>query len=313
MTAYGAPGGGARDNPQSYRPGRGAVVTGVFQFSKGEQLSVVVGQPGDYRDGTSCCTMGGAGGGGTFLWKTSSDAEPLIVAGGGGGAAYGSSSNQYWGGPGMANTKGGYGSRGSNSPGSNGGGGPRGGGSYPGGGGGGWKGQTSCSNCGYGKPGGFLGGSPQRSGYDYEGGFGGGGGGYYEGGAGGGYSGGGGGTYSHNGGGGGGSYLHSAAKLGEMAAGGNQLPVGFVVLEKLKTDNPDELVVTTCGAVGRTGPDTTMCNNHYNLLQNTMFKFLGTTNGIQVGYLAAGAGGESSLMSANCGILFPRSCTVAHD
>ncbi|EDQ87129.1 uncharacterized protein MONBRDRAFT_33536 [Monosiga brevicollis MX1] len=243
IRAYGARGGNARDGNALYRGGHGAYVWGKFRLAKDSVINVVVGQPGTVpgADNSYTTDNGGGGGGGTFVWLDEDDDEPLIVAGGGGGASYNSWSQEYWGQPGRASTRGsdslpygghggqhGYGGVGYTLGGSFG----------SAGGGGGWRGDAIClyssQMCGYGRPGGFVGGLPSTSTTEYLfGGFGGGGAGYYEGGGGGGYSGGGGGRHSsHGNGGGGGSYVRNTALDWGWSEGGNDLIAdGLVVIE----------------------------------------------------------------------------------
>lgn len=84
ITAYGARGGhGLRDNP-NYSGGHGAKAWGTFNLKKGDVLSVVIGQPGNYASEIGASETGGGGGGGTFVWVNSEEI-PLVVAGGGGG------------------------------------------------------------------------------------------------------------------------------------------------------------------------------------------------------------------------------------
>ncbi|WP_273321509.1 glycine-rich protein [Vallitalea guaymasensis] len=75
ISAYGAQGGfGAREG------GKGAIMTGDFQLTKGQIIEILVGQQGE-RHGE-----GAGGGGGTYV-VSSIDQTPLVVAGGGGGGA----------------------------------------------------------------------------------------------------------------------------------------------------------------------------------------------------------------------------------
>jgi hypothetical protein len=76
ITAYGAQGGGAFG-------GRGAVMSGVFEFSEGETIDILVGHQGEAIN-NDC-----AGGGGTFV--ATPTGSPLLVAGGGGGGFEGES------------------------------------------------------------------------------------------------------------------------------------------------------------------------------------------------------------------------------
>ena len=83
IQAMGARGGDAQLSSQ-YQGGAGAHVWSTFQMQPGDLIKVVVGQPGNYREGTGASSWGGAGGGGTFVWRAGQD-MPLLVAGGGGG------------------------------------------------------------------------------------------------------------------------------------------------------------------------------------------------------------------------------------
>jgi hypothetical protein len=233
---------GARVSGQVYTSGRGVKVRGDISLTKGDVLTIIVGQYIDSPNTGNASTYTGlGGGGGSFVAKSGTI---LIAAGGGGGAStYTSNSPQgYNGGDGLTTTSGGYGDA-ANSLGAGGTGG--GGGTvytavssqmYRGGAGAGWSavgqngngstthpfGQVSYyGEGGFSYSGGFIGGD-----YNYSwgnptayasthGGFGGGGGGngIISGGAGGGYSGGGiGGAGSYiAGAGGGGSYIVSTA------------------------------------------------------------------------------------------------------
>ena len=92
LTAKGAAGG---DQPESTKPGRGAIISGTVNLKRGDRLFIVVGQMG-YSTGTSDTDAGG--GGGSFIViedPSSSDilkvgtlnvpVTPLIIAGGGSG------------------------------------------------------------------------------------------------------------------------------------------------------------------------------------------------------------------------------------
>ncbi|MBT4651737.1 hypothetical protein HOC13_04430, partial [Candidatus Woesearchaeota archaeon] len=77
----GAEGGSGTDG--SSVGGKGAIMKGDFSLTKGQVISILVGQQG-LSDG------GGGGGGGSFVWDPTSITLPLIVAGGGGGSGDGS-------------------------------------------------------------------------------------------------------------------------------------------------------------------------------------------------------------------------------
>jgi hypothetical protein len=65
----------------SYRGGRGAFQAGTVDLKFGDQIHIIVGQPGTGKTGQS-----GGGGGGTFVVRKNGDAwEPLVIAGGGAG------------------------------------------------------------------------------------------------------------------------------------------------------------------------------------------------------------------------------------
>jgi len=79
IEAVGAAGGyGLQSNNGQYR-GRGARMNGTFSLSKGEIISILVGQEG----GINSVFYSSGGGGGTFVVRGCS--TPLIIAGGGGG------------------------------------------------------------------------------------------------------------------------------------------------------------------------------------------------------------------------------------
>ena len=80
MQAYGAQGG----HKGSGTGGSGAYVSGEFQFTAGDVLTIIVGQQGTSIQ-TTGNSYGGGGGGGTFVFDQSGG--PLIIAGGGGGAS----------------------------------------------------------------------------------------------------------------------------------------------------------------------------------------------------------------------------------
>ena len=61
--------------------GRGALMRGYFDLTRGQKLKILVGQKG----GSPTSTYGGGGGGGSFVVDSNND-TPLIIAGGGGGA-----------------------------------------------------------------------------------------------------------------------------------------------------------------------------------------------------------------------------------
>ena len=80
IETIGASGGYSKDSV--INGGRGARMIGNFMLTKGENISILVGQRGEkayYNKKT------GSGGGGTFVVR--GDNKPLIIAGGGGGVA----------------------------------------------------------------------------------------------------------------------------------------------------------------------------------------------------------------------------------
>lgn len=78
ITAAGAAGGHGN---ASFKGGKGAYQEGSFDLKYGDELWIVVGQPGVGRTNQS-----GGGGGGSFVVKKVGETwEPLIIAGGGGG------------------------------------------------------------------------------------------------------------------------------------------------------------------------------------------------------------------------------------
>ena len=150
-----------------FKGGLGTRVWGEFDLKAGTNLSVVVGQHGNYRPNGGGGAHGGGGGGGTYIWLTDNDQMPLIVAGGGGGASYAS----YAGLNAQLSESGASASPSGGSGGSNGAGGN--GASQDsfgiGGGGGGWKSDGTCPYysyiCGRGKLGDFVGGQQRAGGY----------------------------------------------------------------------------------------------------------------------------------------------------
>ena len=94
--------GAAGFNGSNGTPGRGARVRGRVNLTKGETITIVVGQVGEISSGTA---VGGSGGG-TFVVRRAGN-EPLFVAGG--GSANASSAN---GRDGQTTTRGGVGSSG---------------------------------------------------------------------------------------------------------------------------------------------------------------------------------------------------------
>lgn len=66
--------------------GKGALVSGRYNLTKGEKLKILVGQPSSQGLNQNSRSGGGAGGGGTFVAKHA-DNTALFVAGGAGGCA----------------------------------------------------------------------------------------------------------------------------------------------------------------------------------------------------------------------------------
>lgn len=196
IVANGAEGG--HNNNSGVAAGLGAMMSGDFTVTPGQQLKILVGQQ-------PTATAGNGGGGGTFVTDMSN--SPLIIAGGGGGSAGTTDSPDK---NGQITTTGGTGAAGGGIGGSAGNGGGIGSSGFQSGAGGGLL--TNGSDGWTSATGGFAfvnGGSGGTTNAPANGGFGGGGSGssYVVGGGGGGYSGGGSGGNSTAGvGGGGGSY-----------------------------------------------------------------------------------------------------------
>ncbi|CAN5868307.1 hypothetical protein BH11GEM2_BH11GEM2_17370 [soil metagenome] len=79
LTAIGAQGGYGPADGSGNQGGRGAKMSGLFNFTAGDVFSYAVGQAGSAYAGN----YNGGGGGGTFFVSASNN--PLLVAGGGGG------------------------------------------------------------------------------------------------------------------------------------------------------------------------------------------------------------------------------------
>ena len=136
-----------------------------------------------------------------------------------------------------------------------------------GGAGAGWNSNGQCGTrhpelCGLSRASNFLGGYNTVITGMFEGGFGGGGAGVAEGGGGGGYSGGG---ATTGGGGGGGSYRSGIAS-GWAARGASSSPQGRITIREL-TNAEADVYVTTCGAVGRSGPSESNCRAEYGMTE----------------------------------------------
>lgn len=290
ITAAGAMGGeGMQQRSGTYYGGFGAIATGWFNLTAGEDIYIVVGQSGRVNRGhiSSSSNYGGGGGGGSFVFTNST---ALVIAGGGGGASY----TSYRGGSGLASENGGDASPSGQRGGQGGSGAIQTQSSTNDGGpGAGWRSSGRCSYratpCG--KTGGinctsecWYGGSGNCGSECFEGGFGGGGGGgRYEGGGGGGYSGGGGGVHSHGAGGGGGSFVGTFN--GGVNEGANLEIDGYVLLEIIEETTLTSSVTTTltsCGALGREGPQRLdECRNVYSPATSSDLTLDGVEHGIQ--------------------------------
>ena len=210
IEARGAEGGNS--NSSNFGPGQGAILSGDFAVTPGQQLKILVGQKPQFGNGNG-------GGGGTFVTDISNN--PLIIAGGGGGSSNADNPNK----DAQLGTAGGDGPLGGGAGGDNGEGGKVGVGFYQGGGAGGLltDGEEGSYSDDFGKA--FVNGG--AGGLTFAvGGFGGGGHGsaWVIGGAGGGYSGGGAGSNVNveGGGGGGGSFnggANSTAMVGNTGHG----------------------------------------------------------------------------------------------
>lgn len=93
--------------------GRGAVVQGVFNLTRGDKLTILAGQPGANTTQPSTYSSPGAGGGsfvvlGNIASVGFANVQPLIIAGGGGApAAWTSNTSILPGGYGVTTTRGG--------------------------------------------------------------------------------------------------------------------------------------------------------------------------------------------------------------
>lgn len=217
IEAAGAQGGW--NTSSSTAPGLGAMMSGDFAVTPGQQLKILVGQQPSNGSGNG-------GGGGTFV--TDNANTPLIVAGGGGGSSQSADSPDKHG---QITTTGGTGAGGGGAGGSGGNGGNIGASGFQSGAGGGLL--TNGADGWTAGTGGLAfvnGGSGGTANAPANGGFGGGGSGssYVVGGGGGGYSGGGSGGNSTAGvGGGGGSYN---AGTNQSNTGGVNTGNGYVVI-----------------------------------------------------------------------------------
>jgi hypothetical protein len=223
---------GGRDSYYGQAGGLGASIRGDFQLTQGQELNLIVGQPG-YDN--SYNNWGGGGGGGSFAWVNGTS-TPLIAAGGGGTGGANFTSSKAGG---QTGTTGGNGTNPGGGDSSSGGtnGNLGGQGNCSGGSGGGWNGGYT-SHCG----GGFSyprmqdSGTGATSGWnnnpnDHNGGYGGGGASYGGGGGGGGYSGGGGPGWAYSGTGGGGGSFPAGTNQSNQGASNNGS--GFITITRL--------------------------------------------------------------------------------
>ncbi|MEI6766479.1 MAG: glycine-rich protein [Bacteroidota bacterium] len=286
IEAYGASGG----NSNSGIGGRGAKMSGTFNVTPGQILTILVGQEGPSQSND------GGGGGGTFVVTNTN--TPLIVAGGGGGASYSSPWNGVDGNTstsGTAGTNGGTGGingNGGTSEGCAG----AGGGFYADGG----NGPSCGSTCNGGKS--FLnGGEGGCTSWVITGGYGGGGGthgGGWGGGGGGGYSGGGASTSSQFGGGGGGSYN---AGSNQINIAGNNVGHGKVIISwntvvcssVARVPVPVTVIAPGNPTSATATPDTITCGGTSNLNSvsagNEIYWYTSGTGGSPIGHSASGA------------------------
>lgn len=201
---------GGMNNLNNRTPGKGAIMTGDFNLTPGQQLRIIVGQKG--LQGVSNPYGAGSGGGASAV-SVAGSSDPLIVAGGGGGCG-GQQGTFYDGGDAPATTSGGNAYPNGPSLGGTSGNGGNGGTGHEhcGAAAGGWysAGNSTVSQASAGSALNATAAGGNAGPYGNTGGFGGGGGSNVAGGGGGGYSGGAGGDQTTGwyefGGGGGGSY-----------------------------------------------------------------------------------------------------------
>ena len=215
--------------------GAGAKMIGVFTFSRGQKLKILVGQQGLNSLNDCATAQKGGGGGGSFV-VSEDNLTPYIVAGGGGGDSVTGFAST---GAVVTTTAVAGASSGGSSGFGSGGGGVQSGGCVPGGGGGGGFNFNGTASTVAGGGTSFVNGGTGGTGVgSASGGFGGGGGASsYMGGGGGGYSGGGGGGLSTcycpslGAGGGAGSYNIGTSQTNTAAF--NSTTHGSVLIEKL--------------------------------------------------------------------------------
>lgn len=261
IEAYGAAGGTQLYSP-GYPGGLGAYMSGVFSFSAGTVLKILVGQKGNDTQGFPVDNAAPGGGGGTFVYFNASDPLPLMAAGGGGGGGRDqgllSATTASNGNPALVGGAGGTSGNGGQSN--------YGGSSYWAGAGAGWltdgTGGNNSSTYSYfaGSSGAYGGRTPLNGGAGGlrwndgtdeggDGGFGGGGGGGSDNmgtGGGGGFSGGGGGRSGASGnptGGGGGSYNGGTSQVNTASVNPGH---GKVIITKLNGVTITQLAPITC-------------------------------------------------------------------
>ena len=245
LDVYGAKGGNFTTNGNT--PGQGARVQMTVTLTEGQQIKILVGQPGGIYGYT------GGGGGGTFVYNQTT--STLLAVAGGGGAASSSNgvgcnatltesggtcySNGYSGGTagsgGTGNASSGWGSGGAGYSGDG------------GGGGGPYSGVAAKSFTNGGAGSGSYGSTPSASCNGAWGGFGGGGGGGCNGGGGGGgYSGG------APGGGGGGRYVTGTSKSSSVISGSTQAQVIITASSPIVSDAVPPVITGPGSATGAT-------------------------------------------------------------
>jgi hypothetical protein len=241
LDIYGAKGG--NNTGTSFTPGQGARIQVTVALTYGQQLRILVGQPG------GAFLKTGGGGGGTFVYNHTTSTL-IAVAGGGGGAGEdgGNACNASLTESGSTCKSISY------SGGTSGNGGGGSGQSGWGSGGGGYSGIGSASGTFAGtSANSFLGGGTGAGSYSYSscngawGGFGsGGGGGCNGGGGGGGYSGG------ASGGGGGGSYLTGSNQSSSVISGSTAAQVIITTAQPVVTDTTPPVITGPGSATGST-------------------------------------------------------------
>ncbi|MEI6764814.1 MAG: glycine-rich protein, partial [Bacteroidota bacterium] len=294
IDAYGAQGG----NSSYGTGGKGAKMSGNFNVTPGQTLTIMVGQQGPSQGND------GGGGGGTFVVDNTN--TPLIIAGGGGGASYSGPTNGI---DGTTSTSGTSGANGG-SGGSGGNGGQSVGCAGAGGGfsSNGQNGPSCSSGCNGGQS--FLnGGAGGCTSNNCTGGYGGGGGthgGGWGGGGGGGYSGGGASTSSQFGGGGGGSYNAGTNQnniAGNNSGNGKVIITYGIPLCVSATRTPVTVTVNPPAGLSlvTATPDTAWCGGSSDLnatsTGNTIRWYDASTGGTLLGTSASGANYNVTLLT----------------